>query len=546
MSIVSRIIGKIFKLPPAETHDVVVERGLKVPMPDGTILLADHYYPRGNSRPPTVLIRCPYGRGRLNALEARLFSERGFQVLLQSCRGTFGSGGQFNPFRNEQADGLATIEWMKQQEWFSGDFATVGASYLGYAHWAIARKAGPGLKAIAAQVTTTDFRGLIYPGESFALSDCVSWSNILYTQEKSRLGDFSAVFAGRKLQPVFHHLPVCEADRMITGQSLQFWRDLLEHGEPDDKWWEPISHSRTVTEVTAPVNLIGGWYDIFLPCLMKDYAALKNAGRAPYLMIGPWAHADAGLQMMYSKRESIIWLRAQLLGDRSCLREKPVRLYVMGAREWRDLPGWPPPGCQPQAWYLLGNRKLAPELPGASEPDRYRYDPADPTPNVGGAMINRGSGAKDNRTLESRPDVLTYTGAVLEQDLEVIGPVQAALHVHSSLEHTDFFVRLCDVHPSGKSLNICDGIRRLKPGRPAPDKDGTIKVDIEMWPTAYRFLKGHRVRLQVSSGAHPRFARNLGSGEPLATGVSMRTADQTVYHDPGHPSCIVLPVNNQV
>jgi putative CocE/NonD family hydrolase len=130
---------------------------------------------------------------------------------------------------------------------------------------------------------------------------------------------------------------------------------------------------------------------------------------------------------------------------------------------------------------------------------------------------------------------------VLDRDLEVIGSVQTELFVRSSLEHTDFFARLCDVHPSGKSFNICDGIRRLRPGRPAPGPDGILKVNIDLWPTAYQFKRGHRIRLQISSGAHPRFARNLGSGEPLATGTTLRVADQIVYHDPAHPSAIILP-----
>jgi len=156
--------------------------------------------------------------------------------------------------------------------------------------------------------------------------------------------------------------------------------------------------------------------------------------------------------------------------------------------------------------------------------------------------MNLKAGSKDNRALEARTDVLVYTSAVLDHDLEVIDLVQAELFVKSSLENTDFFVRLCDVHPSGKSFNICDGIRRLRPGRPTPEKDGTIKVDVEMWPMAYRFARGHRIRLQVSSEVHPRFARNLGSGESLATATTLRVADQMVYHDPAYPSAIILPV----
>jgi putative CocE/NonD family hydrolase len=185
---------------------------------------------------------------------------------------------------------------------------------------------------------------------------------------------------------------------------------------------------------------------------------------------------------------------------------------------------------------------LAQDTPPESEPDCYRYDPADPTPNVGGAGMGKVTGPKDNRTLEARADVLTYTSSRLDRDIEAIGPVSAELFIRSSLEHTDFFARLCDVDPSGKSMNVCDGLLRLVPGRPAPEPDGCLKVAIDLWPTAYRFRRGHQLRLQVSSGAFPRWARNLGSGEPLATATTLCTADQSVYHDPAHPSAVVLPI----
>ena len=172
--------------------------------------------------------------------------------------------------------------------------------------------------------------------------------------------------------------------------------------------------------------------------------------------------------------------------------------------------------------------------PPASEPDRFRYDPADPTPAVGGTSLSSNSGRRDNRALEARADVLTYTTTPLEEDLEVIGPVFAELHVSSSTEQFDVFVRLCDVEPSDRSMNVCDGILRCGPGT-AP------QVRVDLWPTAHRFARGHRVRLQVSGGAHPRFARNLGTGEPLATGTRLAVSERTVYHDPRRPSHVTLP-----
>jgi putative CocE/NonD family hydrolase len=158
--------------------------------------------------------------------------------------------------------------------------------------------------------------------------------------------------------------------------------------------------------------------------------------------------------------------------------------------------------------------------------------------------MDPGFGSRDNRQLEARGDVLTYTTGPLPDDLDIVGRATATLYVRSSLEHTDFFVRLCDLHGQrGKSMNVCDGIVRLGTDTGERHADGTRHITIELWPNAHRFKKGHSIRVQVSSGSHPRYARNLGSGEPLATSTTYRVADQEVIHDPDHPSAIALPVH---
>jgi putative CocE/NonD family hydrolase len=403
LPILSRVLTRLFKLPPAETYNVVVDRNLRVPMQDGTVLLADHYYTPNRRTAPTILVRSPYGRAGVFALVfARPFAERGFQVLIQSCRGTFGSGGAFNAFRNEQRDGLDS----------------------------------------------------------------------------------------------------------------------------------------------APINLVGGWYDIFLPQILADYAGLRQADKRPYLTIGPWAHSSFAA-FPYMIRESLAWFQTYLLGEPGRLRKAPVRVFVMGRNRWKGLPDWPPPGYQAQRWFLQTGHALAPQPPDAAPPDRYRYDPAHPTPAVGGSSLSANSGPRDNRAVEARQDVLVYTSAELDQDIEVIGPVRAELFVQSSLEHTDFFVRLCDVDSKGKSINISDGLVRLCPGEPTEGDDGVRQVSVELWATAHCFQQGHRVRVQVAGGSHPRYARNPGSGEPLATATTLHAADHTVYHDAGHPSAIMLPVKNR-
>lgn len=557
MSLASRAVALLAGLPPARARRVMVERDLRVPMPDGVALLADRYYATDGAQAPIVLLRSPYGRRTLFGLMGRLFAERGYQAVVQSVRGTFGSGGEFAPLRQEADDGRATLAWLAQQPWFGGRVGMTGASYLGFVQWAVAADAPEYLRALAPQFTASQFRSLTYPGESFALQTVLSWIYLLHFQERPL---WQVARAGRRqrrvLAPIFAHLPLADADTMSLGKPVAFFQRWLAHNTPGDAYWEPIDFSPRVERVVAPVNLVGGWYDIFLPEQLADFAALRRAGRQPRLTIGPWSHASLGI-LTASLRESLAWFDAHLRDDpfppspsapspaglpaSPAASSLPVRIFVLGAKRWRSLPDWPPPAT-PTRWYLQPQRRLAPDFAASSPPDRYHYDPTDPTPSVGGTILTADAGPRDNRRLEARPDVLTYTSAPLAVDLEVIGPVTVELYAQSSVEHTDFFARLCDVTPRGRSINICDGLIRLWPGRVERAPDGIMCVRIELWPTACRFRKGHRLRVQVSSGAHPRYSRNPGSGEPLATATTFVAAEQQIWHDAQHPSAIVLPI----
>ena len=546
--ILERILERVLKLPPAQTRDVVVRKELQVPMRDGVVLLADHYAPRGaEGRLPTVLIRGPYGQRGGGYFFGRTIAERGYQLLLQGVRGTDGSGGDFDPFRQERDDGLDTLRWIEAQPWYSGDLLTFGASYLGFTQWAMAAGAGEGLRAMSVQVAFSDFYEAVYPGGAFALQTFMGWTNLM--SNPSVLAMVARTVTGdRKFKRALDRLPLHEIDEVATGRKAPYYQQWLEHDAPDDSWWASTRHGDAVAEVSAPVHLLGGWYDFFLPHTMRDYRALRNAGKRPYLTIGPWHHSSFAWTGV-ALNEALAFFDAHAKGERSRLRDQPVRVYVTGADEWRCYPDFPPPDTRVERWYLHNGGRLAPELAAPSQPDRYRYDPADPTPSIGGPLfagpgLNVKAGPVDNPKLERRPDVLLYTSDPLARDLEVIGTVAAELLVRSSLGHTDFFARLCDVHPSGKSINVCDAILRVAPGRIGLEADGTLRLRIELWPTAHRFKRNHRLRLQVSSGAHPRYARNTGSGEPLATATKLVPADQEIFHDPEHRSSVILTVLN--
>lgn len=540
MTIATRLLGRLAKLPPAITHAVTVERDLPVPMPDGAVLLADRYAPRGVVDAPIVLIRSPYGRSVQRGVRERVLAERGYQVVSQSCRGGFGSGGELRPFAQERADGHATLEWLAAQPWFTGKVATFGDSYLGWTQWALAPDAPDFLAAIAPQVVTARIRDGLYPCGVFAFEDFLTWSWITRNQE--RMHHLLMLLRQQKrVAPGLDRVPIGAADAAVCEGPVPFYREWVAHERADDPYWadEDVDRRAAAGRIAAAPLLIGGWYDAFLPGQLADYQALVEAGRRPYLTVGPWTHSEKGLRRT-ALRESLAWYDAHLRGDRSRVRAEPVRIYVMGgAQRWIDLPSWPPPATS-ERWHLLPAGALAPAAPAAeAAPSSYRYDPADPTPALAGTSVfGPGPGEDDNRELEQRADVLTFTSAPLTADLEAIGPVRAEIHLRSSAASADVFVRLCDVDPKGRSTNVCDGLARVA----IDDPEGVVEVPVELWPTAYRFAAGHRVRAIVASGAHPRWGRNPGTGEPQATATTLRAADQQVFHDAARPSAIVLPV----
>jgi putative CocE/NonD family hydrolase len=539
MTIVSRAISRIARLPRAQTRDVIVEKDIQIPMPDGVVLLADRWYPNiaGGDRAPILLYRTPYGRDVM----VRIWAERGYQVVIVRCRGTFGSGGEWRPFFNEEADGHAVLAWLAEQPWFSGSVALVGGSYTGLTQWTVATDPPPFLKATSLGVTTANFRELFYPGGSFTLESAVTWTYGLEHQEtKPTAKRLLAMRRGRKIHPrAVGAVPLADVDEALVGHRIDALQEWLVHDDPADPYWAPMEFRRDVSRV-PPSILTAGWYDVFIRPQVTDFLALKAAGRDATLTIGPWTHGTVGGTATVI-RNALEMADVHLKG-KAPSRQSDVRVYVMGARRWVDLPTWPPE-TETTRMHLQPDGGLAPAVPPASAPDRYRYDPNDPTPVAGGtSLYGKHAGVQEQSAVEARPDVLVYSSDVLTEDVTVVGDVVADLYVRSSLDHTDFFVRLCDVSPKGRSTNLCDGILRLRPGDSDVQADGTLRLRIPLNPTANSFRKGHRIRVQVSSGAHPLYARNTGSGEPLGKATTFVVADQEVFHDPEHPSAIELPV----
>ncbi len=524
-----------------QTHPVTIRRDIRVPTPDGEELLTDLYLGDPSGRAPVIMIRSPYGKSvMLAAGSAYPLAAQGFNVVMQSCRGTFGSTGKFDPHHDEQRDGLTTIAWITRQPWYGGVIGTYGMSYLGYTQWAVAAAAGPEVKAMAMQVTLADFSQMTYSGDAFMLENALSWTHMVTGMKNGGLFFFRyliSMFLGRSMiSPAqWRTLPLASMDEKIIGERVGFWQDWVEHESSRDPWWAPMGHHQTIPSVLRPITMAAGWFDIFLPWQLKDFIALRAAGCEARITIGPWRHTDDGLGKT-GMRDAIDWFRVHLQGEPSREQRKPVKLWLIGADEWREYDQWPPREAVSERWYLQPGQQLSPAVPPASAADSYLYDPDDPTPSVGGPALSVRPHSVDNTELEKRDDVLIYTSVPMAAHCDLIGPVTAELCVSSTAVSADFFVRLCDVDTDGVSRNICDGLQRVM----IVANDQPQRVGVELWPTAYRLAKGHRLRVQVSSGAFPRWARNPGGGEPLATAATPRQATQTIHHSPEWPSAVVV------
>ena len=370
MPLSSHLIERVLRLDPPLTRDLAVRRDLRVPMPDGVVLLADLWAPRASTASlPTALLRSPYGRrGLLGSSLARPLAERGFQVLIQSTRGTFGSGGVFDPMRQEREDGLATLDWVVKQAWFDGSIVLIGGSYLGYVQWAVADRLPPEVKAMIPQVTDSALTLEFLRPDGLSLETPFGWGVMVAGQER-RGALLRALAQERRNRQALETLPLSRADAAAAGHRVGYIQDILACDAGDPRW-AGIDHTGRVAGVTVPVSSIGGWYDIFLPGQLRDFAILQEAGRPAWLTVGPWTHLSLDGTAL---RESIAFGLAHARGQPPPPRAA-VRLYVMGEEAWRDFGAWPPPGYLPERFHLQPGGVL----------DRTPPRPGGPPPSPGG------------------------------------------------------------------------------------------------------------------------------------------------------------------
>ncbi len=554
-------------------------------MRDGTVLRADIFRPAEGGPSPVLLVRTPYGEPMVRSTPVLPAIEAGFAVVLQHCRGTGASDGEFTPFASEEDDGVDTIEWVAAQPWCNGCVGMYGPSYLGMVQLAAAVSAPPALKCLVPVVTPADYyAGLAYRQGALQLGQLLGWYTLKSAQTLAYRGsagdDISADLPALQrhltsMAAAYSYLPTREMP--AVSRILPAWQRWLDHDEQDE-FWTDLSYASRRGRITTPALHVGGWFDLFLGGTLDNFqtlsrsAATAHARRNQALVVGPWTHADqtgtagemhfgllASAQAVQLEQMQLGFL-SQFVTDReSEWSGRRVKLFVMGDNVWRDEDEWPLARSRWERWYLHADGSLSPAPPRpAAAASYFSYDPSNPVPTVGGPTLISGGpgggvgwmgGPRDQRVIEGRPDVLSFTSRTLADDLEVTGPLTVTLHAATSAADTDFTARLVDVWPDGRAMGIADGIVRARyregSGQPAPVTPGdSHQYMIDLIATSQVFKAGHRLRVDISSSNFPCFDRNPGNGAraACATEQDFVVAEQAISHDAGRPSYITLPV----
>jgi len=564
----------------AQTNDIRIENRVPIPMRDGVVLYADVYRPAGEGKHPVLVSRTPYSTERAPAAYAApvFFARRGYAFVFQDVRGRHESEGKWDPFRNEQDDGYDTIEWAARQPWSNGKVGTQGASYLGHVQWQAAMKAPPHLVAVFPNLAPTSiYLDTLFLNGGFRLSLAFGWGPV---RQESRIMQNIGMHMegapdGIDFGKILWHLPLVDMQRRI-GRNAGFYTEWLRHPDYDD-YWKALSVEEAFERIPVPAQTFGGWFDILEQGTLRGYIGMSTKGktqtarRGSRMVVGPWGHGptrkygdlDFGEQAYVDPQErELRWYDYWLNGiDNGLAQEPPVRLFTMGRNQWRWENEYPLARTEYRKMYFhsaggransnRGDGRLGWEPPsGEGAPARYRYDPEDPVPSVGGnncCGAPTPAGPVDQRPVETRNDVLVYTSDILAEELDITGPVQVLLYASSDAPDTDFIAKLVDVYPDGKAYNMAEGILRARYreglGRPLGLEPGKVyPLTIDLVGTSNAFLKGHRIRVSVASSHFPQFDRNPNTGEPFGMSAGVRVASQAVYATRRRPSHIVLPV----
>jgi len=547
----------------------VVEKDIAILMRDGVRLYADIYKPPVAGKYPVILTRLPYGKGEYRPYRpayGRFWAKKGYVCIVQDVRGKWRSEGEFQPMAaNECEDGYDTVDWIAQQPWCDGNIGMVGDSYDALTQWAAAVMNHPSLKCIAPMDIGLDEHRLRYHGGAFNFQLSGSWA--LSQSSRTERNSFRIDY---------WYLPLITLDD-DAKLPANLHKETIKHPSRS-AFWDETSLITRIDQVQIPVLHVGGWYDMLLRGTIEGWKGVKEKSRDhearenQWLLIGPSDHertpdqtnrigklrigGDWNPTWFNDRQQQFFdyWLKGI---DNGWNKKPPVEIFVIGDDKWRYEYEFPLERAIDTKYFFHsqgsantrdGDGTLDTQALGEEPADQYIYDPNDP---VTIAMeIDYWSLAKylkDRQFVEGRQDVLVYTSAELEEDLEITGPISVTLYAASSARDTDFTAALVDVFPDGYCHMIQEGIIRARfrdsEIEPTLIEPGEVyQYNIDLWATSYVIKKGHRIRVEISSSNFNRYDRNPNTGNEFGMDDEMVEARQTIYHNKEYMSHITLPI----
>jgi len=533
------VVFYLINLQQSYAQDLKPHQTVMIPMRDGHELPTDLYFPGENlSEYPCVLVRSPAGRTEPFVLFHVSLIKDGYVVAIQETRSANDKEGKTFPWWTdgwgELQDGYDTVEWLAQSPYCNGKIGTAGMSALGITQNMLAPSAPPSLKCqhIGVAASSVYHHGL-FPG-----------GQLLKDQVEGWLGRYA-----------WDHGVYC------CAINQPFYNDF----------WKRMNTVDVAENIDVPAVHYGGWYDVFLQGTIDGFVSRQEKGAEgargkQKLLLGPWTHYwpkvttlgdfDVPAQGYQPPVDLSLttWLDIHLKGDSKKADELPaVTYYVMGPFDgteskgnvWKTSDVWPVPH-EKTPFYLTLDHKLDPKgAPHVKHALMYQCDPDDPVPTVGGRNLFLEAGAKDQREIEARKDVLVFTTEPLEEDLEITGSVITKLFLTSSHEDTDVVVRLTDVYPDGRSILITDGIYRTGLDHClgcVSSSEEPREIEVDLWATSIVFAKGHRIRISITSSNYPRFEKNFNTGVVGSYSGKSEIAENTIHLGRNYPSHIELPV----
>tara|TARA_R110002111_G_scaffold262860_1_gene341971 strand:+ start:88457 stop:90184 length:1728 start_codon:yes stop_codon:yes gene_type:complete len=541
---------------------------IQVPMRDGVLLATDVYRDPDVKQAPVLLMRTPYNKERVKKVAER-FAAAGFIAAVQDCRGKFASEGIFFPYDNEGQDGFDAVEWLGKQPWCNGRIGMWGSSYVGATQWQAAAEQPPGLVTIAPTATWSSFYRNLYLGGAVRLSLITGWA-------AGNSAKPEGTTASEDWQRTFLHLPLSEVDNQI-GWSIPWLEGMLTHPRHDG-YWNRVELTDKIIDLKLPMQHIVGYYDFFSRESVNNFARMQQQARDPktrqcqQLILGPWDHGSIGRAkvgevdfgehaVIDAAGENLKWFEQFLKADDAAAQvvDVPVKYFSMGDNVWQEATTWPPHGFTPTSFYLHsqghantgagdGSLDLCPATTNET-PDSFKADPDNPAPAcpvTAARPLKAATWAPvDQRSIETRDDVLVFTSEPYTEPLTFAGNAQAKLFVSADTPDADWVVKLIDVHPDGFSQNLTVGILRgsfrNSELQPTPLEPGEVyEITVDLGPIAAQIGKGHRLRVDICGAYFPLFDRNPNTAEgPF--GKNSKVSTEHVYHDASRPSRIILP-----